>query len=69
MVQQAVTDYRKLKNTKQPLRKIEGSWMVKDAVMREIECFFEKGGGASFYLEFVGGDINPSAILRQIKNE
>ena len=69
VLKQAVTDYRKLKESKRPMRKIEGSWMVKDAVLREIEDFFEEGGGASFYLEFVEGDINPSAILRQLKNE
>ena len=69
VVKQAVTDYRKLKETKRPMRKIEGSWMIKEAVLREIECFFEEDGGASIYLEFVGGDISASAILRQLKNE
>ena len=69
VLKQAVSDYRKLKESKRPMRKIEGSWMVKEAVMREIEDFFAENGGASFYLEFVGGDINPSAILRQLKNE
>ena len=69
VLKQAVTDYRKLKVTKRPLRKIEGSWMVKEAVLREIEDFFEEGGGASIYLELVGGDIDASAILRQLKNE
>jgi hypothetical protein len=51
------------------MRKIEGSWMVKEAVLREIEDFFKENGGASIYLEFVGGDISASAILRQLKNE
>ena len=69
VVKQAVTDYRKLKESKRPMRKIEGGWMVREAVMREIEDFFEENGGASIYLELVGGDINSSAILRQIKNE
>jgi hypothetical protein len=69
VVKQAVTDYRKLKETKRPMRKIEGSWMVKEAVLREIEDFFKENGGASIYLEFVGGDISASAILRQLKNE
>ena len=69
VIKQAVTDYRKLKESKRSMRKIEGSWMVKEAVLREIEDFFEEGGGASFYLEFVGGDISECAILRQLKNE
>lgn len=69
VLKQAVTDYRKLKESKRPMRKIEGGWMVREAVMREIEDFFEEDGGASIYLELVGGDINASAILSRLKNE
>ena len=69
VVKQAVTDYRKLKESKRPMRKIEGGWMVREAVMREIEDFFKENGGASIYLELLGGDIDASAILRQLKNE
>jgi len=69
VLKQAVTDYRKLKVSKRAMRKIEGSWMVKEAVMREIEDFFAENGGASFYLELVGGNLDAGAILRELKNE
>ena len=69
VLKQAVTDYRKLKESKRPMRKIEGSWMVKEAVLREIEDFFAENGGASFYLDLVGGQLDEGAILKELKNE
>ena len=69
VIKQAVTDYRKLKESKRSMRKIEGSWMVKEAVMREIEDFFAENGGASFYLDLVGGRLDVGAILKELKNE
>ena len=69
VLKQAVTDYRKLKASKNETRKIEGGWMCKKAVMKEVEDFFKENGGASFYLELVGGELDVTAILKQIKNE
>nr|ADD96516.1 hypothetical protein [uncultured organism MedDCM-OCT-S11-C235] len=69
VIKQAVTDYRKLKESKTETRKIEGGWMCRTAVMKEIEDFFEENGGAAFYLELVGGGLDVTAILKKIKNE
>jgi hypothetical protein len=69
VLKQAAIDYRKLKVSKKPVRKIEGSWMVRAVVMGEIEDFFKENGGASFYLELLGSDLDVGAILKQLKNE
>ena len=69
VLEQAVSDYKKLKSTKKKTRKLEGGWVLKKVLMDEVENFFSAGGGAEYYLELAGLKIDPSLIKQKLKNE
>lgn len=68
VIKQAVTDYRKLKESKTETRKIEGGWMCRTAVMKEIEDFLKKmGGGVLFGIGWWW--VRRNGNFEKIKNE
>ena len=69
VVMQAVKDYRKLKSSKEVKKRLEGGWVLKEVLMKEVEKFFLEGGGADYYLELSGMDIDAVLIMKELKNE
>mgnify|MGYP003136155413 CR=1 FL=1 len=69
VIDQAMTDYRKLKSTKSKMKKLEGGWVLKKVLMDEVEKFFSPEGGADYYLELAGVKIDPALIKQKLKNE
>lgn len=69
VVMQAVTDYRKLKRSKEIKKKLESGWVLKEVLLKEVEKFFSEGGGADYYLELSGMKVDAVLIIEKLKNE
>jgi hypothetical protein len=68
VVEQAVTDYWKLKKGKGKNVKISGAAVPRKYTLLEIERFFSEGGGAQYYLDLANSQISTQAILTRLKS-